>query len=245
MASKFWPDGGAVGARINIDDNNDGPRPVEIVGVVGNVKHLSLESAPTFDVYLPLGQAHEDGVGLLTNTLYWVVRSRLDAHDVESVFRQALRDVDREAATSNITTLEHYVADSVGPRKFSLRVLTIFSVAALLLAGTGIYGLASYTVGQRTQEIGIRMALGAKRQKIFELIMVQGLRSVLIGLGLGAVGAFGMTRIIRSLLFGVAPTDVFTFASVSLIMILLALMACGVPARRATAIDPLVALRRE
>jgi len=89
------------------------------------------------------------------------------------------------------------------------------------------------------------MALGAKRQKIFELIMVQGLRSVLIGLGLGAVGAFGMTRIIRSLLFGVAPTDVFTFASVSLIMILLALMACGVPARRATAIDPLVALRRE
>jgi len=141
MASKFWPDGGAVGARINIDDNNDGPRPVEIVGVVGNVKHLSLESAPTFDVYLPLGQAHEDGGGLLTNTLYSVVRSRLDAHDVESVFRQALRDVDREAATSNITTLEHYVADSVGPRKFSLRVLTIFSVAALLLAGLAFTGL--------------------------------------------------------------------------------------------------------
>ena len=106
MASRFWPDGDAVGARINIDDNNDGPRPVEIVGVVGNVKHLSLESAPTFDVYLPLGQVHEDGVGLITNTLYWVVRSRLDAHEIESVFRQALRDVDREAATSNITTLE-------------------------------------------------------------------------------------------------------------------------------------------
>ncbi len=245
MASRFWPEGDAVGARINIDDNNDGPRPVEIVGVVGNVKHLSLESAPTFDIYLPLGQVHEDGVGLITNTLYWVVRSRLDSHEVESVFRQALRDVDREAATSNITTLENYVSNSVGPRKFSLRVLTIFSVAALLLAGTGIYGLASFTVSQRTQEIGIRMALGAKKRTIFQMIIGQGLKSVAIGLVLGVVGALGLTHVIRSLLFGVAPSDAFTFVGVSLIMVMLALMACGLPAQRATSIDPLIALRRE
>ena len=244
MASRFWPDGGAVGARINIDDNNDGPRPVEIVGVVGNVKHLSLESAATFDVYLPLGQVHEDGVGLITNTFYWVVRSRLDSREIENVFREALRDVDREAATSSITTLENYVSDSVGPRRFSLRVLTIFSVAALLLAATGIYGLASYTVSQRTQEIGIRMALGAKKSKIFQMIIVQGVRSVLIGLALGTVGALALTRVIRSLLFGVAPTDAFTFAGVSLIMIVLALIACGLPAQRATTIDPLIALRQ-
>jgi predicted permease len=245
MASRFWPAGDAVGARINIDDNNDGPRPVEIVGVVGNVKHLSLESAPTFDIYLPVEQVHEDGVGLITNTLYWVVRSGLDAHEVENTFRQALRDVDREAATSNITTLENYVSNSIGPRKFSLRVLTIFSVAALLLAATGIYGLASYTVSRRTQEIGIRMALGAKKIKIFQMVVGQGLKSVLIGLVLGAIGALGLARVIRSLLFGVAPTDVFTFVGVSLIMIVLALMACGLPAQRATSIDPLIALRRE
>ena len=245
MASRFWPNGDAVGARVYIDDNNAGPRRVEIVGVVGNVKHLSLESAPTFDVYLPVAQVHEDGVGSITNTLYWVVRSRLEPHEIESVVTQALREVDRDAATSNITTLEHYLADSVGPRKFSLRVLTIFSVAALLLAATGIYGLASYTVSQRTQEIGIRMALGAKRRKIFQMVLVRGLKLVLLGLALGIAGAFGATRVIRSMLFGVAPTDAFTFGVVSLIMIVLALLACGFPARRATAIDPLIALRRE
>ena len=244
-ASKFWPNGDAVGARINIDDNNDGPRPVEIVGVVGNVKHLSLESAPTFDVYLPVAQVHEDGVGSIANTLYWVVRSPLDAREIEGVVRQALRDVDRDAATSNITALEIYVADSVGPRKFSLRVLTIFSIAALVLAATGIYGLASYTVSRRTPEIGIRMALGAKREKIFQMVLVDGLKLVFGGLALGVVGAFGVSRVIRSLLFGVAATDVFTFAAVSLIMVITALLACGFPARRATAIDPLIALRRE
>jgi len=244
-ASKFWPNGDAIGARIEIDDNNAGPRPVEIVGVVGNVKHLSLESSPTFDVYLPLAQVHEDGVGLITNTLYWVVRSQLDPHEVETVFRQGLRAVDREAATSNITTLEHYVEDSVGPRRFSLRVLTIFSVAALLLAATGIYGLASYSVNQRTQEIGIRMALGAKRSRIFQMVLGQGLKLVLIGLALGMLGAIGVTRVIRSLLFGVGTTDAFTFVGVSLLMIVIALVACGLPARRATAIDPLIALRRD
>jgi putative ABC transport system permease protein len=245
MASKFWPNGDAVGSRIDIDDNNAGPRPVEIVGVVGNVKHLSLESAPTFDVYLPLAQVHEDGVGLITNTLYWVVRSKLDPHQIETVFRQGLRDVDPDAATSNITTLENYVANSVGPRRFSLRVLTIFSVAALLLAATGIYGLASYSVNQRTQEIGIRMALGAKRSKIFQMVLARGLKLVLIGLVLGVVGAIGVTRVIRSLLFGVSSTDAFTFFGVSVIMIVIALLACSLPARRATAIDPLITLRRD
>jgi len=133
----------------------------------------------------------------------------------------------------------------VAPRKFNLRVLTIFSVVALLLAATGIYGIVSYTVSQRTPEIGIRLALGAGRTNVFRLILGQGLRVVFFGVALGLVGAFAMTRVIRSLLFGVTPNDALTFVLVSLLMIFVALIACSVPARRATKVDPLVALRNE
>ena len=121
----------------------------------------------------------------------------------------------------------------------------IFSIAALLLAATGIYGVVSYTVKQRTQEIGIRLALGAARMNIFRLVLGQGLKLVVVGVALGALGAFAMTRVIRSLLFGVTPTDTITFIVVSLTLILIALIACTAPARRATRVDPLIALRNE
>jgi len=124
-------------------------------------------------------------------------------------------------------------------------VLTIFSVAALLLAATGIYGVVSYSVKQRTQEIGIRLALGAGRMNIFRLVLGQGLKLVVAGVIAGALGAFGMTRVIRSLLFGVTPTDTVTFIVVSLMLVLIALIACTAPARRATRVDPLIALRNE
>jgi putative ABC transport system permease protein len=245
MARRFWPNTNPIGARINIDDNNVGPRPVEIVGVVGNVKHLSLESAPTFDIYVPMAQVHEDGVNLITNTHYWIVRSKADSRAIEVGFRRELQGIDRDVASSNVKTVEEYLSDSMAPRKFSLRVLTIFAAAALLLAATGIYGVVSYTVTQRTPEIGIRLALGARRTNVFRLILGQGLRVVLVGVGLGALGAFAMTRVIRTLLFGVTPTDTITFVVVSLTLVLVALLACSVPARRATKVDPLIALRNE
>ncbi len=245
LARRFWPKADAIGAQINIDDNNTGPRPLEIVGVVGDVKHLSLESEPTVDIYLPIAQIHEDNVGMVTNSQYWIVRSKTNSQAVEAAFRRELQDIDRDAATSNVRTLEDYISDSVAPRKFNLRVLTIFSVVALLLAATGIYGIVSYTVSQRTPEIGIRLALGAGRTNVFRLILGQGLRVVFFGVALGLVGAFAMTRVIRSLLFGVTPNDALTFVLVSLLMIFVALIACSVPARRATKVDPLVALRNE
>ena len=244
MARRFWPNGNPVGARINIDDNNVGPRPVEIAGVVGNVKHLNLESDPTFDVYVPLAQVHEDALGLITNTHYWIVRTS-DSRVLEGAFRRELQGVDRDAATSNVRTLEDYLSDSVAPRRFNLRVLTIFSVVALLLAATGIYGVVSYTVTQRTPEIGIRLALGARKTNVFRLILGQGLKVVLAGMVLGALGAVAITRVIRSMLFGVTPTDTLTFALVSLTLVLVALIACSLPARRATKVDPLIALRHE
>jgi putative ABC transport system permease protein len=141
--------------------------------------------------------------------------------------------------------LEDYISDSVAPRKFNLRVLTIFSLAALLLAATGIYGIVSYTVAQRSPEIGIRLALGAGRTSVFRLILGQGLKVVLLGLALGLVSALAMTRVISSLLFGVTPSDPLTFVFVSALLIVVALIACSIPARRATRVDPLVALRNE
>jgi predicted permease len=243
MAHQFWPNENSIGARINIDDNNTGPRPVEIVGVVGNVKHVSLESDPTFDVYIPMAQVHEDGVGLITNTHYWIVRSSSDAHAMETTFRNELQEIDRDVATSSVRTLDDYLADSVAPRRFNLRVLTIFSAAALILAAIGIYGVVSYTVTQRTPEIGIRLALGAGRTNVFRLILGQGLKVVIAGVGLGALGAVAMTRVMRNLLFGVTPTDTVTFIVVSLFLLLIAVIACSAPARRAMKVDPLIALR--
>ena len=245
MARRLWPNENPVGARLRIDDNNEGPRPVEIAGVVGDVKHISLESEPTFDIYVPMAQVHEDGVGLITNTHYWILRSKTERHVLEAAFRRELQGLDRDAATSSVRTMEDYLSDSVAPRRFNLRVLTIFSVVALLLAATGIYGIVSYAVTQRTQEIGIRLALGAGRGNVFRLILSQGLKVVLIGVGLGVLGAVAMTRVIRSLLFGVTPTDTVTFALVSFTLVVVALLACSAPARRATKVDPLIALRHE
>ncbi|HXQ72189.1 MAG TPA: ABC transporter permease [Pyrinomonadaceae bacterium] len=245
MARKLWPNGDAIGNQIAIDDNNTGPRAVHIVGVVGDVKQLDLEGDPTFDVYLPLAQVHEDGLSHVTNSLYWVVRSKIDSQVVQNAFRRELREIDPDAATSNIKTLEAYVADAVGPRRFILRLLTTFSIAALVLAATGIYGVISYSVAQRTQEIGIRLALGAGPARVFRSILGQGLKMVTVGLIFGITVALAATRVMRSLLFGIAPSDPFTFLTVSVLLILVTLIASGIPARRAAEVDPLVALRNE
>ncbi len=117
--------------------------------MVGNVKHPTLESEPTFDIYVPIAQIHEDALGLITNNHYWIVRSKTDSRAIEGAFRRELQSIDRDVATSSIRTVEDYLSDAVAPRRFNLRVLTIFSIAALLLAATGIYGVVSYTVTQR------------------------------------------------------------------------------------------------
>ncbi|HEU0253476.1 MAG TPA: ADOP family duplicated permease, partial [Pyrinomonadaceae bacterium] len=245
LARKFWPDGNVLGARIQVDDNNTGPRPLEIVGVVGDVKHVSLEDKPTFDVYLPLAQIHEDSLDVVTNSHSWILRSNLDAKSLEESFRRELRTVDVDVASSNIRLMDEYLWDSVAPRRFNLRLLTIFSIAALLLASTGIYGVVSYSVAQRTSEIGIRLALGASRKNIFRIILGHGFRLVLIGLVLGTLGAFGLTRLIRSLMFGVTPNDPLTFVAVSSLLIAITIAAGALPALRATKLDPLKALRSE
>ena len=242
LARRFFPNGDAVGAQIRVDDNNTGPRPVEIVGVVGDVKHVSLEDKPTIDIYLAIAQVPEDGVRSVTNNQYWILRSHMDAQSLEAAMRRELRSVDPDVASASILPMENYMSDAIAPRRFNLRLLTIFSIAALVLAATGVYGLISYSVSQRTPEIGIRLALGATRRNIFRIVLGQGLRLVLVGLALGLAGAFALTRFIRSLMFGVTPGDPLTFVAVSAVLIVITLAAGALPALRATKLDPLIAL---
>ncbi|HEX6047399.1 MAG TPA: FtsX-like permease family protein, partial [Pyrinomonadaceae bacterium] len=162
-----------------------------------------------------------------------------------SIARAKVRELDRDVPISNVNTMEELVAHSVAQRRFGMFLLGVFAVLALLLAAIGIYGVVSYSVTQRTQEIGVRMALGANATDVLKMVLRNGMSLALIGVGLGLVGAFGLTRLMARLLFEVTPTDVTTFTLVALALIGVALLACYLPARRAMKVDPLEALRYE
>lgn len=245
IARRFWPDGNPVGARLLIDDNNQGPRPVEIVGVVGDVKHLSLEDEPTPHIYLPLRQLHEDGVVWMTNNQYWLIRSQVPPLNLASAVQREIRKVDPKVPASNIKTMEQYLSDSVSPRRFNLWLLTVFAAAALVLAAVGIYGVMSYSVAQRTREIGVRMALGAQRSDILRMVVGHGMLLAVTGLAAGLVGALALSRLMGGLLYQVSTTDPATYILLTLFLLLVTLAACLLPARRATKVDPMVALKYE
>ena len=159
--------------------------------------------------------------------------------------RNAVAAIDPELPVFDISTMDERLATSVAPRRFNLVLLASFALLAMLLASVGIYGVVSYSVSQRTHEVGVRMALGAQRRDVLKLILAQGVVLLFIGTGVGLIGAFLLTRFLASLLFGVRPTDTATFATVSLLLALVAIVACYIPARRATRVDPMVALRYE
>jgi predicted permease len=245
LARRFWPDKNPIGARLLVDDNDQGPRMVEIVGVVGDVKHLSLEDAPVPHVYLPLRQLHEDGLVWMTNNQYWLIRSRVSPLSLSSAVQREIRKVDPDVPASNIKTMEEYLSASVSPRRFNLRLLTVFAVAALVLATVGIYGVMSYAVAQRTREIGVRMALGAKPSDIFRLVIGQGMLLAMAGLAAGLIGALALSRLMSGLLYQVSTTDPATYILLTFFLLLVTLAACLFPARRATKVDPMIALRNE
>jgi putative ABC transport system permease protein len=245
LARRFWPDGNPVGARLLVDDNNQGPRPVEIVGVVGDVKHLSLEDEPTPHLYLPLRQLHEDGVVWMTNNQYWLIRSQVPPLNLASAVQREIRKVDPEVPASNIKTMEQYLSASVSPRRFNLWLLTVFAGAALILAAVGIYGVMSYSVAQRTREIGVRMALGAQRSDILRMVVGHGMLLAVAGIIAGLAGALALSRLMGGLLYEVSTTDPATYILLTFFLLLVTLAACLVPARRATKVDPMIALRYE
>jgi putative ABC transport system permease protein len=220
---------------------NFGPKSekLEIVGVVGNVRHLALETAPRAEIYQPLGQASWPRMFVAVRTL------SANPLTLVPAIQEAVWSVDKNVAPGTARSMEGLVARSLLKRKFTMTLLTIFAGLAVTLAAIGLYGVMSYSVSQRTREIGIRMALGAQRAQVLKLIVNQGMKVTAIGVLLGIIASLGLTRLIANLLFGVSATDFATFFVLSIILLSVALLACWWPARRASGVDPMVALRAE
>ncbi|HSB29874.1 MAG TPA: ABC transporter permease [Pyrinomonadaceae bacterium] len=240
LAEQNFPGESAVGKRINFGntDNNNQPVWFEIVGVATNVRSLELREEPIAELYLTSYQDPWPEMSL-------VVRSNIDPESLAGAVRQAVTDVDPTVPVSNFESMEHIVSTSVTQPKFNLFLIALFSVIALLLSAAGIYGVTSYGVSQRTHELGIRLALGAQVRDVLGMILKQGMTVIGVGLVLGLGAAFVLLRLMKSLLFGVTETDPLTFVVTTIVLALVALIACYIPARRATKVDPLEALRYE
>ncbi len=248
MAKKYWKGENPVGQVITIG-KGIGPQfadpPREIVGVVGSVRETGLGDSDVGVMYLPESQVAE-GITALANSvipLSWIVRTPMDPLTMRSAVEAAIHETDRQLPVARQRTMEQVLSEAVARQNFNMLLLSIFAGVALLLASIGIYGLMSYTVQQRTQEIGIRLALGANRKDMLRLVLGQGMKLAAIGVVLGAGIAFGLTRLLKSLLFGVNASDPLTFAGVIAILTLVAAVACFIPARRAAAVEPVEALR--
>jgi putative ABC transport system permease protein len=236
MARGLWPGESPLGKRITIWRDEKFPR--EIVGVVGDTKS-SLDTPAGSQMYVPYAQdSNWNGMSL-------VIRTNGEPTALTGAVRNEIRSLDKGIPVFNVKTMDDVLALSVGPRRTPMLLLSAFAGVALMLAMIGIYGVTAYRVTQRTQEIGIRMALGAQMRDIMKLVLKGGIALAFVGIGLGLVGSFAVTRLISSLLFGVQPTDLATFAVVSICLLVTALIACYLPARKATKVDPLVALRYE
>jgi putative ABC transport system permease protein len=236
MARRFFPNEDPIGKTVVLGINHFSG---QIVGIVSDVKHVGLDAEVNEEVYAAYAQAP------FWTDMNLIVKTAGDPMSVAGPIRNELTTIDRHVPIGKIRTMEAVVAESVAQPLFRTLLLSLFGIVALLLASVGIYGVMSYAVTQRTQEIGIRMALGAQISDVRRLIIGHGITLALIGVASGVAGAFVLTRLIATLLFGVTPTDLKTFAGVSIALVAAALIACYVPARRATKVDPLVALRYE
>jgi putative ABC transport system permease protein len=238
LARRYFAGQDPLGRRIAFDDSAGKPNYREIVGVVKDVKHSALDDEARPEFYLPLAQFPSSFMTL-------VVRTSGDPLQMTTALRSQIRAVDKDQPVSNIQTMEQVLASSVAPRRFNMLVLGMFALVGLALAAVGLYGMMSYTVTERTHEIGIRMALGAQPGEVLKLVIRQGIKLALVGLLMGLGGALALTRLMKALLFGVSATDYLTFAVIALWLTVVALLACWIPARRATRVDPMAALRCE
>ncbi len=240
FAKQYFPGENPIGKRIipNGSDSDGKPPVREIVGVVTDVHLISLRVAPVPQIYIPHQQFAIGAMSIF-------VRTQVDPESLTNALRRTVAEMDKDVPIYRTRTLTDYMAQSVAQPRLNAMLVSLFAVIALLLAAAGIFGVMSYSVAQRTQEIGIRMALGAQRYDVLRLIVVQGMRFVTVGLAVGLIGVLVCSRLLQSFLFGVGATDFRTMLGVTLILAAVAFVACFVPARRATMVDPIKALRTE
>jgi predicted permease len=241
MARKFWPDEDTLGKRFQFHLVGGGFRSFQIVGIVENVRELALDETPKEEMYFPFWQAQ--GNYMVPSTL--IVHARDDTTTLANAVRQAVWSVDPDQPVSDIMTMDDVLDREVEPRSVQARLLGGLGALALTLAYVGIYGVLTYSVSQQKHEIGIRMALGATRKDILGLVLGRGAKMSLVGTGIGVISALALTRIIRSLLFGVSPTSPVMLGTAALLLTTAALSASYIPARRAMRVDPMAALRYE
>jgi putative ABC transport system permease protein len=239
FARRYWPGEDPLGKRIKFPGSTARPEPWRsIVGVVRDVKQYGVDKENTMQLYLPEAQ-------LPVSWLTLTVRTAGDPAQTLGAIRNEIRGVDPDQAVFEVATMEGLLAEAIAKRRFVMLLLAGFAALALALAAIGIYGVMGYTVAQRTQEIGVRMALGAQTGDVLKLVVGQGMRLALGGVVIGLAAACGLTRLMTTLLFSVKATDPLTFGVIALLLIAVALLACYIPARRATKVDPMVALRTE
>ncbi len=239
LARKYFPSEDPIGKQVTIHSRPPSRNPpVEIIGIVGDAKQetLAWDAEPTF--YWPHSELAFPGMTL-------VIRTAGDPLNVAAAARGVIRSLDHDQPVAEVRTMESWLSESMGRARFNTVLLTVFAVVALILASVGIYGVMAYAVTQRTREIGIRMALGAQARDVLKIVIAQGMTLALIGIAIGLLSAFALTRWMETLLFGVRPTDPLTFMVIAVVLMMVALVACWIPARRATKVDPMVALRSE
>lgn len=239
MARRFWPGEDPIGKRIAAGRAQTPEDWIQVVGVVKDVRQFELNAEPRPQMYLSYRQAGFFAPRDL------VVKTDVDPASMAATVRKAVWDIDKDQPVSNIRTMEEILAGSIARQRFSMLLLAIFAGVALVLAGVGIYGVMSYSVAQRTREIGIRMALGAQTGAVLKLAVGYGMKLVIVGIIVGLIASFALTRVMSTLLFGVTATDPATFTLISLLLVAVAALASYIPARRATKVDPMIALRYE
>ncbi|HYP25258.1 MAG TPA: ABC transporter permease [Blastocatellia bacterium] len=246
LARTHWPGEDPLGKRITLADPRRDPKWLTVVGVVKDVKQREWAAEPKNELYLPFQQVRSyfEGTAPFSSYMTLIVRTSTDPLALSDAARDAVWSIDRNLPVSSMASLDQVVSDAVWQERFNLLLIGAFAALAMILAAVGIYGVLSFSVTQRTQEIGIRMAMGAQRSDVLRLVIGQGMTLTLIGVAVGLAGAFALTRWLSSLLYGVSATDPLTFAGISLLFGAVALLASYIPARKAMNVDPMVALRR-
>ena len=241
LARRAWPGESAIGKKLEIEllSKPDNPRVFAIVvGVVEHLRIHDLTREVREQIYVPYAQEPFGTMGI-------VIRAKGNPAGVLKDVEQQVHALNPEIAVRDLGLMDSYVEDARAPMRFNLILIGIFGGVALVLASIGLYGVMAYSVTQRWHELGVRMALGAAPRDVLGLVLSQGVRLIAVGAGVGLLASLAMTRVLSNLLFGVSATDPLTFASVALVLVAVALAACYIPARRASRVDPLVALRYE